>query len=208
MADPSTPKAPPTVAKKIGGLSAAVIAIIGAITAVEGGFTNNPRDPGGATNHGITEKVARANGYTGSMRDLSKDQATQIYASDYIAKPGFDRIIAISPPVGEELADSGVNAGTARAGKWFQSALNSLNRQHADYPDVPVDGQIGPASEAAYRGLVKVRGAKLACQLTIKLMDAQQGVYYMSIATTNPNFEGFMPGWVNARIGNVSLSRC
>ena len=36
----------------------------------EGGFVDHPSDPGGATRYGITERVARANGYTGSMREF------------------------------------------------------------------------------------------------------------------------------------------
>ena len=41
----------------------------------EGGYVNDPRDPGGETNHGVTKRVAVANGYTGSMKDLPLDTA-------------------------------------------------------------------------------------------------------------------------------------
>lgn len=45
----------------------------------EGGYVNNPADRGGATKYGITEAVARANGFKGSMRDLPLDVAKAIY---------------------------------------------------------------------------------------------------------------------------------
>ena len=45
----------------------------------EGGYVNNPKDPGGETNWGITIKTARENGYTGSMKSMSRLQAKEIY---------------------------------------------------------------------------------------------------------------------------------
>jgi len=45
----------------------------------EGGYVNNPKDPGGETNWGITIKTARDNGYTGSMKSMSRLQAKEIY---------------------------------------------------------------------------------------------------------------------------------
>lgn len=197
-----------TSKRKAGALGAAVIAIIGAITAIEGGYVNNPNDPGGATNHGITEKVARAHGYTGSMRDLPEEIAEDIYVDDYIVKPGYDGVIAIDPVVGEELADSGANAGPARASRWFQVALNSLNRRGADYRDVAVDGVVGSGTVAAFKALRARRGAAQSCRLMLKLLDAQQAEHYLNLASGNSRFETFMVGWVDQRIGNVRLERC
>lgn len=45
----------------------------------EGGYVNNPADRGGATKYGITEAVARTNGYKGNMKDLPRDVAKAIY---------------------------------------------------------------------------------------------------------------------------------
>lgn len=80
-----------------GSVGAAALAILGAVFALEGGYADNPADPGGKTNHGITEQVARQHGYQGDMRELPKGFAERIYAQDYIERPNFHRVIALSP---------------------------------------------------------------------------------------------------------------
>ena len=184
-------------------LGAAILAIAAGVFAVEGGYSNNPADPGGETNHGVTERVARDHGYDGPMRDLPKETAQQIYIGSYVEGPGFHRVVAISPAVGEKLVDAGVNAGTGRSARWFQQALNHLSRGGADFPLVAVDGQIGAQTLAAYRALEGKRGRVKACELVIKLLDAQQGTHYMSL-----NKPTFIVGWTDARLQNVPLERC
>lgn len=187
-----------------GKVSAVVAAILASVFAVEGGFSDHKSDPGGATNHGITEAVAREHGYKGDMRNLTKEAAQSIYFKDYIQKPGFDKVIELSPAVAEKLVDAGVNTGTTRPSRWFQHSLNALNRDGKDYPQITVDGKIGPGTINAYKSLAKVRGEVRACELTIKLLDAQQAAHYMSLT----NLKTFTPGWVDNRIGNVPLSKC
>lgn len=184
-------------------LSAAVLAIAAGVFVVEGGYSNNPADPGGETNHGVTERVARDHGYDGPMRDLPKETAQQIYIGSYVEDPGFHRVVAISPAVGEKLVDAGVNAGTGRSARWFQTALNQLSRGGADFPMVVVDGQIGAQTLAAYRALERKRGRAKACELVLKLLDAQQGAHYMSL-----NKPAFIVGWADNRLGNVPPARC
>lgn len=49
----------------------------------EGGYVHHPRDPGGETNWGITRRTAQANGYKGSMRQMTRTQAVEIYRRAY-----------------------------------------------------------------------------------------------------------------------------
>ncbi len=184
-------------------LGAAVLAILAGTLAVEGGYSNNPADPGGETNHGVTVAVARKHGYDGPMRELPKETAQQIYVDSYVEGPGFHRVVAVSPAVGEKLVDIGVNAGTGRSARWFQRALNQLSRGGADFPEVAVDGQVGAQTLAAYRALERKRGRHKACELVLKLLDAQQGGHYMSLDKPD-----FIVGWVDHRLGNVPLERC
>src|SRR5690242_19883517 len=94
--------------------------LIDGVIGREGRFTNDPRDPGGATMWGITERVARANGYTGPMNAMPRDTAKNIYFSQYVQKPGFAAIMPLSEAIAEELVDTGVNMGPAVASIFLQ----------------------------------------------------------------------------------------
>lgn len=198
----------PAGIKVAGGLATAIAAIVLAVVGVEGGYVDNPNDPGGKTNYGVTERVARQHGYEGSMRSLPVETAIEIYGESYVRKPGFDRIVARSIALGEETVDQGVNFGPHRPSCWLQTALNALNRRGRDYPDVAVDCHVGPGTASAYDALARKRGSRAACELVLKLMEAQQGAEYLRLTTTNARLEEFMPGWTEHRLGNVPLARC
>lgn len=200
----SNVKSPNTGTKVVGGIAAGIVAILGTIFAVEGGYVNNPKDPGGETNHGVTVAVARDHGYTGSMKDLTKGMAEEIYYTDYIKKPGYEEVCRRSLAVCHKLIDAGVNAGPSRSSRWFQQALNSLNRGGTDYPQLTVDGKVGPGTVSAYTKLEAKRGRVKACELVLKLVDVQQGQHYMSLTHLNT----FTVGWVDHRLQNVPLSKC
>ena len=186
-----------------GGVSAAVGLIIAAVLNVEGGYVNNPKDPGGETNHGITVAVARDHGYIGSMKDLPKEYATEIYYQDYVVKPGFLPMVETNPVVAHKLIDIGVNTGTTRPSRWFQSSLNAFNNSGKLYAKISEDGKVGPGTVAAYKSLESVRGKVKACELVIKLLDSYQAQHYISI-----NNATFTTGWIDNRIGNVPPERC
>lgn len=191
----------------IKAVAAALSAIAASILAVEGGYVNNPADPGGATNHGVTERVARANGYAGDMRALPKERAIDILVRQYVTEPGFMPIVERSEPVAREVIDSGYNAGPARPARWLQVALNALNDRGRLYANIPVDGRVGPATIAALDAFLARRGAK-GCEVLVKALDAQQGAHYLALANADSQFETFAFGWFDHRIGNVDLKTC
>lgn len=183
-------------------------AVIGAILAglliVEGGYVNHPTDPGGETNYGITKRVAVEHGYTGPMENLPKEVAMDIYATSYISKPKFDKVLEISEPVGTKLIDAGVNTGHSRASKWYQQSLNNFSRGCKDYPCVEVDGSIGPATLNAHRKLIDKRGSSDACKLLLRGINTYQGDHYMKLTTLS----AFNVGWFLHRINNISEDDC
>ncbi|WP_235899025.1 glycoside hydrolase family 108 protein, partial [Acinetobacter baumannii] len=125
----------------------------------EGGYVNNPADRGGATKYGITQAVARENGWNGNMKDLPLEFAKSIYKKQYWLEPRFDQVNALSPSVAEELLDTGVNCGPNFAKPLLQRALNLLNNQgKAGWPDLKVDGVYGSATLGALKTYLSKRG--------------------------------------------------
>ncbi len=166
----------------------------------EGGYADHPADRGGPTCWGITERVARANGYEGPMRRLPAATARAIYRRLYWERPGFDRVAARAPALAAELFDTGVNMGPAVAGGFLQRALNALNRGASDWPDMAVDGRIGPATLAALERFLNRRGPLAETVLT-RACDALQGERYLRLAERRPANEAFLYGWLANRLG-------
>jgi len=111
------------------------------VFASEGGFVDDPQDPGGATNLGITigtlsqwrgRKCTKA-----EVKALTREEAAKIYRRDY-----WDAVRGDDLPFGLDLCafDGAVNSGVSRGAKWVQQALG-----------VEADGKIGPTTLAAAR---------------------------------------------------------
>ena len=174
--------------------------LIDALIAREGGYVDHPADKGGPTNWGITEAVARANGWRGDMLALPRTEAERIYRRLYWEEPRFDDVEPIAPIIAAELFDTGVNMGPPVAAGFLQRALNALNRNAGDYLDLAVDRRIGPATLAALRGFLARRG-KAGEQVLRKAVEALQGAHYIALAEGRPANEAFLYGWIANRIG-------
>jgi lysozyme family protein len=98
----------------------------------EGGYSDRAADPGGKTRYGVTEAVARANGYTGDMRELPLDVARRIYRAAY-----WDAVRADELPAAVRYAvfDAAVNSGVRQSVRWLQRAVDATD-----------DGVLGPAT--------------------------------------------------------------
>lgn len=166
----------------------------------EGGFSDHAADRGGATRYGITEAVARREGYTGPMRTLPRATAATIYRRLYWIVPRFDRVASHAPALAAEMFDTGVNMGPAVATGFVQRALNALNRGATDYPDLILDGAIGLATLAALRGFLRTRG-RAGEAVLLKAVEALQGERYINLAERRPANEAFVYGWLANRIG-------
>ncbi|WP_260580329.1 glycoside hydrolase family 108 protein [Sphingopyxis sp. PET50] len=174
--------------------------LIDAVIDREGGYVNHPADRGGPTRWGITEAVARAEGYGGAMRDLPRGEAEAIYRRLYWQRPAYDQVARRAPAIAAELFDTGVNMGTGTATGFLQRALNALNRAARDYPDIAVDRAIGPRTLSALDALLRVRGAGGETVL-LRAMEALQGERYIALAERRPSQEAFLYGWLANRIG-------
>jgi lysozyme family protein len=150
------------------------------ILAAEGGFVNDPRDPGGATNRGITARTLAAwrkqEVTVADVRALGVEEAAAIYRARY-----WDPLRCGEMPAGVDLMvfDFGVNAGPARSARLLQQAVGA----------VP-DGAIGSAT------LAKVTAADPR-QVIGQLAQARLA-YYRAL----PTFGAFGRGWTS-RVADV-----
>lgn len=143
--------------------------------AQEGGFVDNPNDPGGATNLGITLKTLEA--WRGTqvtvqdVRDLTKQEAAEIYRANYWLPSRCNEL-----PLGIDLMvfDFGVNAGPRTSVKLIQRAVG-----------VTDDGSVGPIT-------LKAVNAANPKSLVDALADARLA-YYRSL----PTFNVFGKGWTS-----------
>lgn len=174
-------------------------AIIDSILKIEDGYVDHPDDRGGPTNYGITQAVARANGWTGPMQELPLTLARMIYMKRYITEPHFDQVATVNSKVGFELIDTGINMGPARAAEFFQRCLNVFNLQGSRYADVFVDGRIGPVTLEAFRAFMRWRG-EAGERTFLKALNCVQGTRYIEIAENDARQESFIFGWLTHRV--------
>ena len=148
---------------------------------VEGGFTDDENDRGGKTNWGITEEEAREFGYTGDMRNLTKDFAKNIYLKKYCLGNKLDKIL--NNKVALSIFDWTVNSG--RNGiKNAQIAINQLTNANLD-----VDGIIGNKTLEA----LNVADPEKFLEVYHNL----QRIYYKGKVEADRTQEDFLAGWLN-----------
>lgn len=165
----------------------------------EGGYVNRATDRGGPTKYGITERVARNYGYNGAMSDLREEAARAIYRQRYWFEPQFDHVRPASAPVALELFDTGVLMGPETAVRYLQRALCAFNNRAEHYPDLRVDGRIGPLTLSALAQFLRRRGAPGERTL-VAALNCQQGADLLDLALSDGSQEEYVFGWLLNRV--------
>jgi lysozyme family protein len=156
----------------------------------EGGYVNDPVDPGGATNKGITFKTFQGCAQSllniaptlDALKALTDQQAGAIYKALYWNRIGGDEIEL--QWLANIVCDFQVNAG-ARSSKFLQQILNTLGAN----PRLTEDGVIGAGSLAAL---------KVSNQYVVYARFKQRiADYYRDLATQRPELQKFLRGWLN-----------
>lgn len=159
----------------------------------EGGFVNDPDDPGGATNFGVTIHTLRRlrpgqSVTEDDIRALTADQALDIYIEHYFTRP---RIAELPKPLWPSLFDMYVNAGS-NAVRILQRLLVQMGLE------VAVDGLIGPQTIAAAHRAHDMAPAHLVDAYGIARRD-----YYYHLADQRPasrkfarRRDGGKGGWI------------
>ncbi len=146
---------------------------IGRVLSHEGGYVNDPRDPGGETKFGIAKRSYPHI----DIRNLSRESAVAIYRRDF-----WDRVQGEKLPraLAFQALDAAVNHGIGNAVRWMQRAAG-----------VADDGVIGPMTLAA---VSRADRADL-----VLLFNAERLAFYTKLST----FDAFGRGWINRVAGNL-----
>ena len=148
---------------------------------VEGGYTNDKHDKGGETTWGITKEEARDFGYKGSMQDLTKDFAKNIYLKKYYLGNKLDKVV--NDKTALSICDWAVNSGR-NGTKNVQVALNQINGS-----DLVVDGIIGNKTLEALNATDTGKFLEVYHNL--------QRIYYKGKVEVDKTQEDFLSGWLN-----------
>lgn len=139
----------------------------------EGGYVNDPGDPGGETNWGISKRQ-----YPNvDIKNLTRDQAKEIYRRDYWQRGRCDEY---DPAIGYQLFDAGVNSGIEQGVRFLQRAVGAAD-----------DGNVGPITVA----LIK----QMSVTDVLVRFNAER-LEFLSKLTT---WERFGRGWARRIAGNL-----
>ena len=166
---------------------------------IEGDYSDDPADSGGATKWGITESVARAFGYSGPMWDMPISVAKSIYLQNYWELLKLDSVAESSEDVALEMFDTAVNCGVGFAGRSLQRSLSAFNRNEKDYPDLTIDGVIGRMSITALRVFLDKRGLNGETVL-LRTLNGLQVERYIELVERRKKDERFFYGWILNRV--------
>ena len=136
----------------------------------EGGYVNDPDDPGGETNFGI----AKRSHPDVDIAYLTKEGAKEIYKEHYWDR---NKVESLSEDLRHIYFDMCVNQGRSRAVKILQKAANAKGA------DLVVDGGMGPKTIAAMYGV------------ELQRVRAYRVKYYADLVTRKPDLEKFYFGW-------------
>ena len=137
----------------------------------EGGIVDDPKDAGGLTNMGISQRAYPDE----DIRGLTVERAKELYKRDY-----WDRYRTGDLPdrLRHIYVDMCINMGGGRAIKILQEACNSKNATKID-----VDGGIGPATIKAASSVEPFR------------LRAYRVMFYAELVMKKPEQERFWVGW-------------
>mgnify|MGYP001371792330 len=137
----------------------------------EGGYSDDPSDAGGETNFGISK---RQYPYL-DIKNLTREQASDIFERDYMNKYGFNKILPKS--LRWKVFDMAVNMGSVKAIVILQLSLG-----------LSPDGIFGEKTNAAAN--------QATTAVVLSNVCAIQSAYYQGIVARNPSQGKFLTGWL------------
>ncbi|MBC2835597.1 peptidoglycan-binding protein [Gemmobacter straminiformis] len=151
----------------------------------EGGYVDDPADPGGPTHRGVTLSTLRrlhldlnhdGRCDTADLLALTLDQTAEIYVAEFFHRPRLSLLPEILQP---SVFDMQVNSG-AQAVRILQKLLNRMGFPCA------VDGHVGPQTARAAAAAARAAPDHLACAYGIARRN-----YYYALAGARPVLRRF-----------------
>lgn len=157
-----------------------------AILRWEGGWTESPAEPGGASNWGISmvsfgdwrKKHKLPPPTFDDLKALTPDQATAIYEETWEPQINFDNL-----PVGVDLSmlDKSINLGVVGGIKLLQQEINAAQT-----------GKMDGVTMLSLRAFAAPDRAAALC--------AQLGAGWLMIKKQSPNWDKYKAGWTNRSV--------
>lgn len=144
--------------------------IIEVVLEHEGGYVNDPKDPGGETKYGISKRSYPDE----DIKNLTRQRAIEIYYQDYWYKNKVDKVPSQLRHIYFDMA---VNMGRGRAVKILQETANGKGA------NIKVDGGLGPNT------------LKAISNVELERVRAYRIKYYADLVTRKPDLEKFYFGW-------------
>lgn len=139
----------------------------------EGGYVNDPRDPGGETRYGISKRAYPNE----DIKNLTLDQSKAIYRRDYWDRLNLDQLPAA---IHFSMFDAAVNSGVGQSAKFLQNAVGTTP-----------DGAIGPMTIAA------------ANAMDPEKLDKNLSGYRLRFMTDLPGWQTYSRGWAKRVASNL-----
>ena len=164
---------------------------IGRVLREEGGYVNDPDDPGGATNYGISLRWLKGIAKRGDFDDdgdvdaqdirlIDSTRAIELYREFWWDKFKYGELESQS--VANSLFSFSINMGSRRAHKLIQRALLACGFT------LDVDGQLGPISRTAI--------SRADPAMLLGALRAEAAAYYRLLVTLKPKRAKFLKGWL------------
>lgn len=144
--------------------------IIEVVLEHEGGYVNDPKDPGGETKYGVSKRAYPNE----DIKNLTEEGAKDIYRRDYWDK---NRCAELPESLRHIYFDMCVNMGAGRATKIMQETANAKGA------NLKIDGGMGPMTVGAMKSV------------ELERVRAYRVKYYVTLIERKPDLAKFYFGW-------------
>jgi len=157
--------------------------ILGFTLEYEGGYSNNPNDPGGATNKGITQHTYNDYNQTHNLpitdvKNITDQEVYAIYYANYWSQP---ELYMLPDKVAMAVFDWGVNSGPHKAVVALQSIVSA-----------DTDGILGPKTIEAVKAFISTNSEDVLLHEYL----AYRSNFYVHLSAIGNNHV-FLKGWLN-----------